>query len=544
MSTMVNAAGSQNAQHTMINNTMQSADIIQTLRQDTARISDATDSYSQQSDLCVGFVSEAFSTMPSAMTSQRDYVRRCMLEDTTDGHEELSTVRSLLGYAKSVIRWCALPITAPLARLLASNQSMLHDMYRLLLSSLATHDHRLQSTASKIDALADQLAECRTQVADLSLRFRTLSSEQNAMGTRHMEALASLKTHTNARLNDKLEQSSFEKFRLHANERISSAEKAQAANAESLQRTASATSELTQALITLQHSFDIANATHQATLDTDLRPSLISLSQRISSVVLSLLPDSASLLKATTSEGVFVVLENERISQTLLEGRLWDEHILSLLSERALKPGSLAIDVGAHIGSLTVPLAKRYSHVISLEPNAFASTLLHANILMNDLYNVSIINAAAWSEHAHGGTAPIIDQDEPTMETDTLMSFRSAVNLGSTSYQPKAASWSATPFIPLNALAPLIKATGTLDFIKIDAQGCDGHVLLGSRELLTSYHPLIVFEWEHTLALRHALSIADVEDYLHALGYRLRALHRHNDKQVDYVATPPQTTCS
>lgn len=62
-----------------------------------------------------------------------------------------------------------------------------------------------------------------------------------------------------------------------------------------------------------------------------------------------------------------------------------------------LGPQSSYIDVGANLGAIALPVAKRHANtkVVAIEAHRGLSGLLSANALNNRLYNVDVINAAA-----------------------------------------------------------------------------------------------------------------------------------------------------
>ncbi len=62
-----------------------------------------------------------------------------------------------------------------------------------------------------------------------------------------------------------------------------------------------------------------------------------------------------------------------------------------------LRPGSTAIDAGANIGALTVPIARRVGpsgRVFAYEPQYALSTLLADNLAANGLSNVDLRSSA------------------------------------------------------------------------------------------------------------------------------------------------------
>src|SRR5438094_4556794 len=56
--------------------------------------------------------------------------------------------------------------------------------------------------------------------------------------------------------------------------------------------------------------------------------------------------------------------------------------------------GETAIDIGAHIGSYTLRLARRFRHVIAFEPNPFNRYILGLNLQLNKNVNVQVEEAA------------------------------------------------------------------------------------------------------------------------------------------------------
>ena len=64
---------------------------------------------------------------------------------------------------------------------------------------------------------------------------------------------------------------------------------------------------------------------------------------------------------------------------------------------KLVKPGQIVLDIGANIGSFTIPLSKLVGtegEVHSYEAQRVVSQLLNANVAMNELNNVYVYNAA------------------------------------------------------------------------------------------------------------------------------------------------------
>lgn len=77
----------------------------------------------------------------------------------------------------------------------------------------------------------------------------------------------------------------------------------------------------------------------------------------------------------------------------------YEEKTLKLMRS-ILKPGDVFIDVGAHIGSYTIPMARivgSHGLVIAIEPSPLHKVLLK-NIYLNNLKNVIVCKKAAYSK--------------------------------------------------------------------------------------------------------------------------------------------------
>lgn len=154
--------------------------------------------------------------------------------------------------------------------------------------------------------------------------------------------------------------------------------------------------------------------------------------------------------------------------------------------------GSYAIDVGANIGDLTVPMARLVGdtgRVIAIESHAEMHNVLCANLALNHLQNTKPMNVFVGS--------------------------RSDVSTASTAWATNAyASEIWEPRImPLDALD-----LPRCDFIKIDVDGKERDVLVSGSALIDRYRPVLYFENdqpEHSPALlAHAMAL-DYDLYWH-----------------------------
>ncbi|HLY58969.1 MAG TPA: FkbM family methyltransferase [Stellaceae bacterium] len=146
------------------------------------------------------------------------------------------------------------------------------------------------------------------------------------------------------------------------------------------------------------------------------------------------------------------------------------------LFSRALRPGDVAVEVGANIGAHTVHLARLVGPqglVVAFEPQRIIHQFLCANLALNELFNVVSYRAAAG---ARRGTLKVPPLD-----------YAAAYNFGGVALGADAGE--DVLVMPLDSLG--LKA---LRLLKIDVEGMEVEVLQGARELIARTRPLLYVE--------------------------------------------------
>jgi FkbM family methyltransferase len=94
-------------------------------------------------------------------------------------------------------------------------------------------------------------------------------------------------------------------------------------------------------------------------------------------------------------QGVFAAgIEDGHIGKTLCETGESGAYEIARAA-KLLTSDDEALVVGAHIGTLAIPLARHCRHITAVEANPWTFKLLKANIAMNDAANITALNFAA-----------------------------------------------------------------------------------------------------------------------------------------------------
>lgn len=174
--------------------------------------------------------------------------------------------------------------------------------------------------------------------------------------------------------------------------------------------------------------------------------------------------------------------------------------------ERLLSPGDTFVDVGANFGIYTLVARKlvgESGRVIALEPTAQSFEGLQKNIALNNLRNVLVFPVAA-SDKA--GTAWLYYGTDPVRNS-----------LGKDPCCESGGEQVATECLD-NILHQA--GGGRVDVIKMDAEGAEELVLRGATNLLTSMHPIVIYEKNPEASAHLGLAADGATKLLAGLGYK------------------------
>ena len=142
-----------------------------------------------------------------------------------------------------------------------------------------------------------------------------------------------------------------------------------------------------------------------------------------------------------------------------------------------ISPGSLVFDVGANEGRLTETFAELGATVVSVEPNPVLAERVRAR------YGSRNVTVEATALGDSPGTATLRlgrDSGHSTVSPD----WQDAVGDGGDE------RWDGSVEVPVNTLDSLIARHGMPDFVKIDVEGFEAHVLSGL------HHPVTALSFE------------------------------------------------
>ncbi len=184
-------------------------------------------------------------------------------------------------------------------------------------------------------------------------------------------------------------------------------------------------------------------------------------------------PDYAQLVEGR--HGKFLVNANDLfVGKSLLEYGEFSKEEGDLFAE-LVTPGMTVVEVGANIGAHTVQLANLVGIegvVVAYEPQRLVHQMLCANVQLNSLPNVHCLQMAVGAEK---GVVKV-----PDMIPTLVQNFGGFEVQGHDEGNP----------VPVAVLDTLERC----DFLKIDCEGMEQEVLLGSQKLIKKCRPIMYIE--------------------------------------------------
>jgi len=178
---------------------------------------------------------------------------------------------------------------------------------------------------------------------------------------------------------------------------------------------------------------------------------------------------------------------------------------------RALRPGDVAIDVGANAGAHTLAMAAAGAEIVACEPNPTLRARLDANVELNSLTRIRVRPYAVTAE---SGPVTLHVPADPVHTGGATL-------LAGVHEHVRDADEIEVEGVTLDELVRR-EALALVRLVKIDVEGAEAAVLAGGREMLSRDHPALAFEFTRDWWQAAGATLDAVLGDLRDLGYEVR----------------------
>jgi FkbM family methyltransferase len=197
-------------------------------------------------------------------------------------------------------------------------------------------------------------------------------------------------------------------------------------------------------------------------------------------------PYAVAVLAQSKNGSLLVSAGDMFVGRKLCFTGCYDEEDLEVLGGNC-DSGSQVLVVGAHVGSLAIPLAKRVRSLVAVEANPATFDLLRMNVMLNNLTNVDLHNLAAGDSNT-----------EVAMLASRLNTGGSKVQMGEWNHWVYIYDKPETVSVQMQRLDETFP-DAHFDLIVMDIEGSETRALRGMQKLLTRCGALMVEIVEHHL---------------------------------------------
>jgi FkbM family methyltransferase len=199
-------------------------------------------------------------------------------------------------------------------------------------------------------------------------------------------------------------------------------------------------------------------------------------------------PNAYAILTHTRNGALLVPPRDLFVGRKLCFGgsHCWD--MLEFLVDRYCSESSEVLIVGAHVGTLLIPIAKHVKRVVGIEANPDIFDLLKRNVMLNDLDNVALMNLAAGDRD---GTVDFL--------VSRYNSGGSKVKMGHWSDRRYIYDHPKTMKVEMRSLDGEVGCATTFDLVIMDIEGAETAALRGMPGLLTNARALAIEVLPHHL---------------------------------------------
>ncbi len=208
-----------------------------------------------------------------------------------------------------------------------------------------------------------------------------------------------------------------------------------------------------------------------------------------------------------TNENIAIYTDADNyIEWCILSNGTYEDEISKLI-KTSLKPGYIALDIGANIGLQSLRMAECVGingKVYAFEPLQYLQEKFKANMQLNNAYNVTLFPFALANTTS-----------EESFKIDRNLWNQGTFNLSN----QNTGSETQQVIIKIADDITEIKNLERLDLIKIDVEGFEFDVIKGLYKTLHRHKPRIIFEYDSNYWINNGKNIIDCYNFLRSLDY-------------------------
>jgi FkbM family methyltransferase len=237
-------------------------------------------------------------------------------------------------------------------------------------------------------------------------------------------------------------------------------------------------------------------------------------------------------IKEVNNIKYYIKNPNDVIQNCLYNGVQWNNEIIEVINELIIKYDlTHLVNVGAHIGSVAIPLSKHIEKITAIEAYYPTFVDLNNNIELNSIENIKALNIAVGDKKE---TIHFLRNDIDRIKNNTggmhvITEMDKKYNMRSSELVDNTFSCEMFPLDKVDEI-------DNFDIILVDIEGMDARFLQGAKNKILKNKPIIIIEiWSNSKRKEEKMLVSreGVINHIIELGYNL-----HKQIDDDFIFLP------
>jgi FkbM family methyltransferase len=178
----------------------------------------------------------------------------------------------------------------------------------------------------------------------------------------------------------------------------------------------------------------------------------------------------------------FWTMPYDSICQAIILNGFYERELLQGMCALVKDKKGIALDIGANIGNHSLFFSKHFDAVISFEPVPNNCLLLKANLFLNQIQNITLVEKALSDTNTKMG----IDKSNSRNTNNTISQLDAN--------EANAMNQIMVDVVVGDAELETLNLTQKITLIKIDVEGHEPFVVAGLRKTISTHQPIVYWE--------------------------------------------------
>lgn len=233
-----------------------------------------------------------------------------------------------------------------------------------------------------------------------------------------------------------------------------------------------------------------------------------------------LIKPTIRILRRRRELPTFWTMPHDPICREMLVNGFYEKELLEKMCSLGASPSGVVLDIGANIGNHTLYFSRVFSRVIAFEPSRSNCWILKANLHLNRVSNVVLVEKAVGEKAGYAR----LSNENPHDTNNALLN---------STFQSTAAGDDQVEIVVGDEVLAQMREERPVSLVKIDVEGNEAKVIQGLQQTIRQHKPLIFWEAFTLDKVNESRALLEEMGYRHFYHVTAR---RHSSRWANKIA--------